>query len=171
MNRALMALTLTIGMTSPAVGSGFDADVYLTKDKTMVGLGLSVIDDRFGLDLDLAFIYLNEDSERVGFPKNDSFVGNLLGVHLIYQPLKQGSAQFRVGTGFDYWALWGINGDEYKMGLPIFVEGRYLLAPGVNAHVQVRSYLVASDGLGLGVDFDGEETAPVLVTVGLGGAL
>jgi len=171
MNRALMALTLTVGMTSPALGSGFDADIYLTKDKTMVGLGLSMIEGRLGLDLDLAFIYLNEGSERAGFSEDDSFVGNLLGVHLIYQPLKQGPAQGRVGVGFDYWALWGINGDEYKMGLPIFVEGRYFLVPGVNTHVQIRSYLVASDGLGLGVDFDGEETTPVLVTVGIGGAL
>ena len=32
-------------------------------------------------------------------------------------------------------------------------------------------YLLASDGLGLGVDFDGEEKAPVLVTIGVGGSL
>ena len=169
MKRILLILFLVGGSTSTALGSGFDADVYLTQDKTMVGLGLSVIDSKVGLDLDLAFIYLNDESERIGFPADDSFVGNLLGIHLIYRVHKVGPAEGRVGVGFDYWALWGINGDEYKMGLPLFVEARYALAPGITTHLQARSYLIASDGLGLGVDFDGEETSPVLMTVGLGG--
>ena len=171
MKRILMALVLLTGMTGTTHASGFDADIYLAKDKTMVGLGLSFIEARLGIDMDLAFIYLNEGSERAGFSEDDSFVGNLLGIHLIYKALKRGPAETRVGAGFDYWALWGINGDEYKMGLPVFAEARYFLAQGVNTHLQVRTYLLASDGLGLGVDFDGEEKAPVLVTIGVGGSL
>jgi len=170
MKHILMTLLCLSCMYGTAQSSGFDADVYLAKDKTMVGLGLSVIEGQVGIDLDLAFIYLNEGAERVGFPEDDSFVGNLLGIHLIYRVYKKGPAEGRLGTGFDYWALWGINGDEYKMGLPLFVEGRYTLAPGVTTHLQARGYLLASDGLGLGIDFDGEETSPILLTAGLGGA-
>ena len=169
MKNALCALALMIGVAGHADAAGFDADLYLAKDKTIIGLGVPLVFESFGIDLDLAFIYVNDDADRAGFSDDDSFVGNLLGVHLVYRPVVTGRAEGRVGLGFDYWALWGINGDEYKMGIPVFAEGRYFIDQVTNVHLQVRTYLVASDGLGLGEDFDGEEGPPVLVTIGIGG--
>jgi hypothetical protein len=169
MKKMLLAIGLVTAMAGSVYGASLDADIYLTKDKTMLGAGVSFVDGLVGFDLDLAFVYINEDAERAGFPTDDSFIGNLLGIHLVFRPVKRRQMEGRVGVGFDYWALWGINGDEYKMGLPIFVEGRYFVDRTLNVHLQVRSYLLASEGLGLGVDFDGDETQPVLLTVGIGG--
>ena len=153
----------------PLVGhSGeFGAQGFLTKDKVIVGLdGGGFFSEFIGLHVGGSLIFVDENAPSKGV--DSIFLGGLLELHLQGRFALHRTAELRVGMGVDIWSLWGIDGDEVLFGLPALVEGRFFLSPQWAVYGRARYYLTSSKNIRLGENFEGEESVPVLLSVGIG---
>ena len=82
------------------------------------------------------------------------------------QTIGQGM-QLRLGGGFDYWSLYGIHPDEGVGGLVFVSEFRGQIVPNSMFFLRSRFYVVKSDGLQPGIDREGNESAPIILSAGL----
>jgi len=98
-----------------------------------------------------------------------TFIGFLLAPHLFFSQPLHPTAEARIGLGVDIWPLTGINADEYKAAMPIYGEVNVGVTPSLRAFLRVRAYLLKSDGLSIGEDYEGETQLPFLVSIGLSG--
>ncbi len=160
----ILFLPLAASAQSGAIGGQY----YLVDGKVITGFSGGFQGDILGLDLELDLIYTSE--EDTSGATDGHFIGTLLAGHLMGRvPVDLGPVMLRGGTGLDAFALWGINADEWKFGWPLLAEARAQVIGPWEVFLRARYYLVRSDGLGVGEAFDGEEGAPFLLSVGVGG--
>ena len=149
---------------SGSVGAQF----YLVQDKFIAGVSGGVQGPILGLDAEFSLLFTRE--EDTSGATDGSFIGGLLGAHLMARvPLDLGPVMLRGGTGLDAFGLWGINSEEWKYAWPLLAEGRARVFARLEVFVRARWYLLNSDGLGVGEHFDGEQGPPFLMSVGVGG--
>lgn len=146
---------------------GVQGETMLIEDKTVAGLSVYGFYSMFGLQLGFALAWLDEEDPRP--PIEGSFIGGLFHIHALVRFAVMQPLTLRAGTGLDAWLLWGIDEDEQKYAMPLVLEARFHIGDHLNLFVQPRYYLIASDGLEIGVAPDGDEGSPFLVTVGVGG--
>lgn len=166
---AVLLATLAAGPAAAGdeAALGVQGETMLIEDKTVVGLSVYGFYSMFGLQLGFALAWLDEEDPRP--PIEGSFIGGLFHVHALARFRVMQPLTLRVGTGLDAWLLGGIDEDEQKFAMPLVAEARFHVGDHLNLFVQPRYYLIASDGLEIGVAPDGDEGSPFLVTVGVGG--
>lgn len=168
---ALALLTASLALGPPAAAKsdtrlGFEAEGLLVQDKVIAGVsGYVFFTETFGIDGAFQLMFLDEESRRL----DGTFLGGLMSLHLVAGFPIGKQVMIRVGTGIDYYGLWGIDDEESKAAMPLLVEGRVYLTDGLSAFIQPRYYLFGSDGLEPGVALDGDETVPLVIAVGFGG--
>lgn len=162
---AAVALLAGTATAEPRVRAGLRW--FLVQEKAMIGPNGGLQIGWFDLDLDFALIFLTEDDPAGAL--DGSFVGALLGVHPMIRALEVGPVELLAGTGFDAYGLWGIHSGEWKLGWPFLAEARVFVTENLGASLQLRIYALGSDGLEVGVDRGGEESAPLLLSIGVGG--
>jgi hypothetical protein len=114
-------------------------------------------------ELEGAFIWITEDD-----PHSDrSFLGNQFGVFAMARPLHLDRLRLAAGLGGDFYPLWNIHSDEWKMALAVRLRADARIASNLWAFGTARSYLLSSDGLELGVARDESKGLPVLFGTGL----
>ncbi len=166
---ALALLTASLAHAPPASAdtrAGLEAEGLLVQDKVIAGIsGYVFFTETFGIDGGFQLMFLDEESRRL----DGTFLGGLLTLHLVAGFPIGDQAMIRVGTGIDYYGLWGIDDEESKAAMPLLAEARVYVTEGLSVFVQPRYYLFSSDGLEPGVDFDGDKTTPLVIAVGVGG--
>lgn len=166
---ALLAASLAVGPPAAAdadTRAGIEAEGLLVQDKIIAGIsGYVFFTETFGIDGGFQLMFLDEESRRL----DGTFLGGLMTLHLVAGFPIGKQAMIRVGTGIDYYGLWGIDDEESKAAMPLLVEARVYITDSVSAFVQPRYYLFSSDGLEPGVAVDGDESAPLVIAVGFGG--
>jgi hypothetical protein len=167
---AIVGLMASISQThaAPQPSIEFGGEVFLVKDKSIAGLDINLfLAPTFGINLEAAMAFVNDDAPREG--TDASFLGFLLAPHVFYNHRIHNTVDGRIGLGVDVWPLSGINGDEVKLAMPVYGEINVGVTPSLRAFVRARLYLVSSDGLSPGEDFDGETQVPLLISIGLSG--
>jgi len=176
LTRAATAAAFIAALAGPAAAdkgleglAGLDGEVLLVPDKVIAGIGgYYFFHDMVGIDLGFSLIFLDE--ERPQSAVEGTFLGSLMTAHLMFGFPVADMMQLRVGTGIDYYALWGIDDEETLAAMPVVGELRIRAGKTLNVFVQPRYYLFHSDGLEPGVDVDGKEEAPFVISVGVGGS-
>jgi len=168
---SLALLTASLALGPPALAKsdnrvGLEAEGLLVKDKVIAGVsGYVFFNEMIGIDGAFQLMFLDEESRRL----DGTFLGGLLSAHLVFGFPVGDQAMIRVGTGVDYYGLWGIDDEESKLAMPLLVEARVYLTENLSAFIQPRYYLFSSDGLEPGVALDGDESTPLVISVGVGG--
>lgn len=169
----LLAALLTGSLCPPALAddglvAGLEAEGLLIPDKIVAGIsGYVFFHEHVGVDAGFSLMFLDED--RPADPVDGVFLGGLLTVHLVFGWRMGDMLGLRVGTGLDYYGLWGIDDEEGKAAMPLLAEARAYISDGLSVFVQPRYYLFSSDGLEPGVDIEGDEGPPFVIAVGVGG--
>jgi hypothetical protein len=154
---------------SNAARSGKDSDTLLSvqafwaQGKVMPGAALGL---RFGaveLDLEASLLWLTEPAP----PRGITFLGNQVGAHLMFLPVRERYFDFGVGLGGDFYWLWNVHGDAVEPALALRAEGNLWLAPRLGVHAAARAYPWKSSGLELGTTRADEEALPVLFSTGI----
>ena len=163
---ALLAAALVTAPASADARAGIEAEGLLVQDKIIAGIsGYAFFTETFGIDAGFQLMFLDEESRRL----DGTFLGGLLTLHLVAGFPVSDQIMLRVGTGLDYYGLWGIDDEESKAAMPLLAEARFYVTDGMSVFVQPRYYLFGSDGLEPGVSYDGEEGVPLVIAVGFGG--
>lgn len=147
--------------------AGLEAETYLVEGKTMVSASGYFFFSNLGIDGSFGLMYLDEEVRGDGL--DGTFIGGVMTAHLVYRIDVTPLLSLRVGTGLDYYALWGLDDEEAKAAWPVLAEARVFLGPTLNAFVQPRYYILRSDGLEPGKAADGDEGLPLVIAVGIGG--
>lgn len=139
---------------------------FLVKDKAMFGVHARLHYAWLAMSAGMTFVSSTKD-DPTGAVEAD-LLGNLFEFHFLAQPLDFQGLMAGVGTGVDLYTLWGINADEVKVAWPMLVDLRwYPMDMLFGVYSQARYYLVTSDGLELGTARDGNESVPVLLSLGV----
>lgn len=148
--------------------TGLEAETYLVEGKTMVAGSGYFFFSSLGVDGSFGLMYLNDEVKGDGL--DGTFIGGIMTAHLVYRIDITPEVSLRLGTGLDYYALWGLDDEEAKAAWPVLAEARVFLGPTLNAFIQPRYYLLSSDGLQPGVSTDGDDDGlPLVIAVGIGG--
>lgn len=148
--------------------AGIEAEGLLVEGKVVAGIsGYFFFNEFFGIDGGFSLMFLGEDDPTD--PVDGVFLGGLLTAHVVLGFPIARQAMLRVGTGIDYYGLWGIDDEESKAAMPLLVEARVYVSEGLSVFVQPRYYVLSSDGLEPGVDVDGDSSTPLVIAVGIGG--
>lgn len=158
-------------LMSESVVDIIDLAFMLATEKVITGARFSSVDGLFTARTLIDFVYKTSDEREDGF--EGSFLGNRFALDLgvIYQVVPRVSLS--LGSGIDCWYLWGINADEVKLSLPLWLEGRFHITPKWSAVINTRMNVISSDGLSYGATREevrsGESGgAPLMTTVGIG---
>ncbi|MEE2788944.1 MAG: hypothetical protein VX589_16530 [Myxococcota bacterium] len=158
----IMSLVLGQASATEVGGEGF-----LVQDKVILGVdGGGFFGRTFGLHLDAALVFSGDDAPATGV--KSQFIGALLGLHLVGRITVLPMLEARGGIGVDIWPLWGIDAEETLVGLPVFAEARIFASIKWSVFGRLRYYLVHSDRMQPGEDFEGKTHTPVVLSVGFG---
>lgn len=144
----------------PAVG----AHVLLVRNKPTAVMRLRAGGERMSLNVAAGVMTARGAAAR------EMLSGPLLGgVFSVYPTVRFPAHQLvevAAGVGLDVFALWGVNLDEYKLGVPVLLEVQSRFSPSASVYVEVRYYLYRSEGLGVNEPLRGGDRQPVLVALG-----
>ncbi|MGB0648432.1 MAG: hypothetical protein ACPGQS_14705 [Bradymonadia bacterium] len=166
MKRSILTLLLCLGVTAPAVAFELGGEYFLVNNKTIGAVQLGgEISPMLDISADLGFVTSHEDESFQGAA--GGFLGSIFGLHLLHKQTIGQGMQLRLGGGFDYWSLYGIHPDEGVGGLVFVSEFRGQIVPNSMFFLRSRFYVVKSDGLQPGIDREGNESAPIILSAGL----
>ena len=166
MKRLFLVGVLLTMWGSPAAAFELGGEYFLLKDKDITAIEIGGrVSPSVDISADFGLVFSDRDETAQGAA--GSFLGSLIGVHVLYRrPVGQGLTA-RFGGGVDYWPLYGINAQESHGGLVFISELRGHLAPQLAGFLRARYYVLRGEGLQPGVDRYGNESAPILWSAGL----
>ena len=157
---------MCIGVTFPAAAFELGGEYFLVNDKTIGAIQFGgEINPMLDISADFGFVTSHEDESSQGAAGR--FLGSLFGLHLLHRQTIGQGMQLRLGGGLDYWSLYGIHPDEGVGGLVFLSEFRGQIVPNSMFFLRSRFYVVRSAGLQPGVDREGNESAPIVLSTGL----
>ncbi|MBV69994.1 MAG: hypothetical protein CMH52_01470 [Myxococcales bacterium] len=139
--------------------------VFLVEDKTIAGADFSFAFPNFGIHTSFSIITADDDAPRHNV--DNEWVGSLLGFHLFGRIPFTPTMEARIGTGLDSWLLHGVAPGENKHAWPAYGELRFMPSPKTAAYLRGRYYIVSSDGLGVGEDYQGRQHKEILFSAGV----
>jgi hypothetical protein len=141
------------------------AEIFLVEDKTIAGLDLNIVfNGRVGVHIGFDAIVAKEIAPRHNV--GDNWLGGLFGAHLFFRVPVAPTLEMRIGTGVDAWLLSGIASGESKYAWPIYLEGRLVPARHAGLFIRARHYIVHSEGLLVGEDYNGTSKQAILLSAG-----
>jgi hypothetical protein len=155
----------------PEVAAVLDGALVLAQDKVFLGPRLRVDGGIITGGVDAIFLYKGSDRDDDGH--DGVFLGNLFSFALGARVRVVQDLWLSAGTGFDAWYLWGIDLNEAKFAMPLWVEARYWVNGWLGAFLNTRYNLLASGGLDFGATREdvgrGQEgSVPLMFTIGVG---
>jgi hypothetical protein len=151
------------GAPAKDVATLLSAQAFWAQGKVMPGAALGL---RFGaveLDLEAALLWLTEPAP----PRGLTFLGNQIGAHLMFLPVRERYFDLGVGLGGDFYWLWNVHGDAFEPALALKAEGNLWLTPQLAVYAAARAYPWKSSGLELGTTRGSEDELPVLFSTGI----
>ena len=153
------------------VSAALDGALVLAPEKVFVGPRLRISGGHITGGIDALFLYKSSDRADDGY--DGVFLGHLFSFALGAQVEAVDHLYLSAGSGFDAWYLWGIDLNEAKFALPLWVEARYWATRSVGVFLNARYNAIASDGLDFGPTREqvsrGEDGGvPLMLTVGAG---
>ncbi len=170
-NREVAPFAVVERNGEPDVSAVLDGALALAQDKVFVGPRLRIDGKVLTGGVDAIFLYKASDRDDDGH--DGVFLGHLFSFALGARVRVVQDLYLSGGSGFDAWYLWGIDLNEAKFAMPLWVEARYWANNRLGAFVNARYNLLASGGLDFGATRQeasrGEDGAlPLMFMIGLG---
>ncbi|MEE2755184.1 MAG: hypothetical protein VYA30_00930 [Myxococcota bacterium] len=159
-------------MVQTALGQPIDSkqadvglQVFLVEDKTIAGADFSFASSNLGIHTSFSIVTADADAPRHNI--DNEWVGSLFGLHFFGRVPIAPTMEARIGTGLDSWLLHGIAAGENKYAWPAYGELRFMPTATSAAFLRGRYYILSSDGLDVGEDYQGRQHKEILFSAGV----